>query len=285
MESDPSRMCELLVGLPDVKVLAVEEVLGETLVVHVEQAGDRSWCHRCGGRSRVKDRAQVVLADLACFGRRARLVWHKFRLCCGDGDCEMGSWTWEDPRIAHSRQAMTDRAGRWATVQVGMLGRSVAEVARELGCDWHTVNDTVVSYGTALVDDPARIAVTTALGLDETLFVRRGEWHRQEFVTSIVDVSPGRTAQLLDVVEGRKAVPATAWINGRPSAWREGIAWGCLDLSGPYRKVFDDALPNTAQVADPFHVIKVANRQTRRVPPESPKRDFRTQGPQNRPAV
>ncbi len=93
MESDPSRMCELLVGLPDVKVLAVEEVLGETLVVHVEQAGDRSWCHRCGGRSRVKDRAQVVLADLACFGRRARLVWHKFRLCCGDGDCEMGSWT------------------------------------------------------------------------------------------------------------------------------------------------------------------------------------------------
>ncbi len=180
---------------------------------------------------------------------------------------------------------MWDRAGRWATVQVGMLGRSVAEVARELGCHRHTVNDTVVSYGTALVDDPARIAVTTALGLDETLFVRRGEWHRQEFVTSIVDVSPGRTAQLLDVVEGRKAVPATAWINGRPSAWREGIAWGCLDLSGPYRKVFDDALPNTAQVADPFHVIKVANRQTRRVPPESPKRDFRTQGPQNRPAV
>ena len=72
----------------------------------------------------------------------------------------------------------------------------------------------------------------------------------------IVDVSPGRAAQLLDVVEGRKAVPATAWINARPSAWREGIAWGCLDLSGPYRKVFDDALPNTAQAADPFHVTK-----------------------------
>ncbi len=134
-----------------------------------------------------------------------------------------------------------------------------SEVARELGCDWHTVNDTVIAYGGALVDDPARIAVTTALGLDETLFVRRGEWHRQEFVTSIVDVSPGRAAQLLDVVEGRRAVPATAWINGRPSAWREGIAWGCPDLSGPYRKVFDDALPNTAQIADPFHVIKVAN--------------------------
>ncbi len=30
------------------------------------------------------------------------------------------------------------------------LGRSVAEVARELGWDWHTVNDVVVAYGAAL---------------------------------------------------------------------------------------------------------------------------------------
>src|SRR6202035_3485275 len=110
----------------------------------------------------------------------------------------------------HARQAMTDRAGRWATLQVGMLGRTVAEVARELGCDWHTVNDTVVAYGTALIDHPERIAATVAaLGLDETLFCRRGEWHRQEFVTSIVDVSPGRTAQLLDMVEGRSATGPT----------------------------------------------------------------------------
>src|SRR5438270_5516877 len=109
-------------------------------------------------------------------------------LRCPDGDCEMGSWTWEDSRIAVARQAMTDRAGRWATVQVGMLGRTVNEVATELGCDWHTVNDTVMSFGAALIDDPGRIAeFVEALGLDETLFVRRGERHRQEFVTSIVD--------------------------------------------------------------------------------------------------
>jgi hypothetical protein len=148
------------------------------MVVHVEQAADRLWCHRCGGRSRVKDRERVVLADLPCFGRPSRLCWHKVRLGCPDSDCEMGSWTWEDPRIAHPRQVMCDRAGRRATVQVGRLGRSVAEVARELGCDWHTVNDTVISYGTAPLDDPGRIGVTTVLGLDETLLPRRGHWHR-----------------------------------------------------------------------------------------------------------
>ena len=32
------------------------------------------------------------------------------------------------------------------------------EVANELGCDWHTVNDTVVAYGEALLEaDTERI--------------------------------------------------------------------------------------------------------------------------------
>lgn len=42
---------------------------------------------------------------------------------------------------------MTDRACRWVTVQVGRHGRSVNEVATDLGCDWHTVMDAVAVYG------------------------------------------------------------------------------------------------------------------------------------------
>ena len=57
--------------------------------------------------------------------------------------CPVGSWTGQDPRIGAARLAMTDRAGRWATAQVGRHGRTVNEVAGELGCDWHTVNDAV----------------------------------------------------------------------------------------------------------------------------------------------
>jgi transposase len=228
LETDPTRMCALLVGLPDVKVLAVDTVEDQPLTVHIEQIGDRPGCPDCGGPSMVKDRSKVVLADLPAFGRPARLVWHKYRLECPDPGCAKGSWTWEDPRIAWPRHAMTDRAGRWVTVQVGQKGRSVAEVARELDVDWHTVSDAVVSYGTALIERPERTEVTTtALGLDETLFIRRGRWHRQEFVTSIVDVSPGRTAQLLDVVAGRSATGATEWINACGEQWRQQVRWGC----------------------------------------------------------
>jgi transposase len=256
VEVDPTRVCELLVGLPAITVLGVDDVRDEPIRVHIETRSARPGCPTCGTRAQVKDRPPVELVDLPCFGRSSRLVWHKHRWCCPDADCPMGSWTGEDLRIAPPRAAMTDRAGRWCCGQVGQQGRTVAEVARELGCDWHTVNDAVIAYGTPLVEDPNRIGTVTALGLDETLFCREGPWRSQLWCTSIVDVTAG---QLLDVVAGRTAQGPSAWLGARPDAWRQHVRWGVLDLSGPYRKTFDDALPDATQVADPFHVVKLAN--------------------------
>ena len=49
---------------------------------------------------------------------------------------------------------------------MGQSASSVNKVAGELGCDWHTVNDAVIAYGTALVDDdPERYGLVRALGL------------------------------------------------------------------------------------------------------------------------
>ena len=62
------------------------------------------------------------------------------------------------------------------------------------------------------------------------------------------------------MIEGRDAAPSISWLAGRPKAWLDGIEWGTLDLSGPYRKVFDTMLPAVGQIADPFHLIKVANQ-------------------------
>jgi len=202
-------------------------------VVHVELDALAPACRGCERTARVKDRSPVELVDLPCFGRSTRLVWRKHRWCCPDGGCSTGSWTAEDPTIAPPRAAMTDRAGRWATVQVGRVGRTVAEVARELGCDWHTVNDAVMAYGAALLDaDLDRVGQVDALGLDETLFARLGRWRTQQWCTSIVDVTPG-SVQLLDVVPGRSAASTSAWIDARPEAWRQAIRYGVLDLSGP----------------------------------------------------
>jgi len=261
VEINPTRMCELLVGLPEVNVVGVDDGPGLALRVHVESRLDQGWCRRCGARAQVKDRSRVEFVDLSCFGRPTRLVWHKQRWRCREPACEAGSWTVVDERIASPRAGLTDRAARWVTAQVGKLGRSVNEVATELGCDWHTVNDAVVAYGEALLAaDIDRVRSVDALGLDETLFFRKGQWHLKQWCTSVVDVGgPGRTAKLVEVVEGRTAVKVSAWLDDQPEPWRQTIRWGVLDMSGPYRKVFNDSLAHVTQVADPFHVVKHAN--------------------------
>lgn len=256
METDATRMCALLVGLPAITVLGVEDDPGEPLRVHVETTMVGVGCSGCGTRAWLKDQRPVALVDLPAFGRSAVLVWHKRRWRCPERACEVATFTEQQPAIAAARAGVTDRAGRWMTRQVGQ-GQAVSAVAAELGCDWHTVMDAVVAYGTPLIADPDRVGTVTALGLDETLFVRTGAWRRRSWVTSIVDVSS--PAQLLDVVEGRSAKAPSGWLEARPSAWRDGIAWAALDLSGPYRKTFNDTLPDAVQVADPFHVIKLAN--------------------------
>ena len=258
MEVDPTRMCALLVGLPAVTITGIDTGLAGPIRVHIETTATAAFCEGCGSRAWSKDRPIVELVDLACFGRPARLVWRKRRWRCPQTWCRVGSWTEDAPGIAPPRLAMTDRAGRWVTAQVGRCARSVNEVAVELGCDWHTINDAVIAYGTALVDDPARIGEVTALGLDEVLFARLGKWRTQHWSTQLVDV---RRGQLLDVVPGRNAAGPCAWLAERGERWCDRVEFATLDLSGPNRRVFDTMTPDAIQVADPFHLVKLANQK------------------------
>src|ERR1035438_7257 len=140
-EQGPARVCEILVGLLEVNVLGVDDSR-PTLEIYVECRTLRPGCPKSGVRAHLKDQRIVTLVS-----------WR-----CPDADCTNGSWTEEDDRIAGSRLAMTDRVGRWITAQVGRCARSVNEVAKELGCDWHNGNEAVVAYGKALVDHPDRFA-------------------------------------------------------------------------------------------------------------------------------
>lgn len=193
------------------------------LRIAITTSPERASC--CGRAAWRHGTREVVLVDLPVFGRPARLVWCKQRwkcLVCGR------AWSEQDSQIVSSRCALTTRAARWATLQVGRHGRSVQEVADDLGCDWHTVMDAVELYGTPLIDDPGRFGTVTALGLDETLFCRQGRFRVQCWSTQIVDV---RRGQLLDVVEGRDSTVPCRWLAGRSDEWRAAVEWTTLDLS------------------------------------------------------
>jgi len=256
VEPDVTRIEEVIVGLADVRILTASDN-GEHLVIVFESTLERPSCPTCSKSVHLKDRRDLALVDLPYRGRPAQLIWRKRRWRCSDPACSQPTWTEQDERIAFPRHSMLTRAGRWVTYQVGKCARSVNELARELGCHWHTINDAVVAFGEALLDDDSnRIGVVHALGLDEVLFVRLGTWHRKFFTTSIVDVGTG---QLLDIVAGRSGKEPKAWLKKRGPEWLSQIRACALDLSGPYRAVYNAAVPHATIVADPFHVVKHAN--------------------------
>lgn len=243
-------MCALLVGLPDVVVVGVADWQA-WLRVAIRVDAERQVCS-CGGTVHRHGVREDALVDLPVFGRPTRLVWRKQRWrCAGCGRC----WCDDDPEIATTRCWLTTRAARWATLQVGRHGRAASDVARDPGCGWHAVMDAVVAVGEQLIDHPARIGNVTALGLDETLFARVGRFRTQLWSTQIVDV---RRGQLLDVVPGRDSGGPCRWLAERNDEWRTEVEWATLNLSASYRTVFDTMLPDAVQVADQFHVVKLA---------------------------
>jgi len=245
-------MCELLVGLGEVRVLAVTDDPG--LVVTIETTLDQDWCRSCGLRATVKDRPSVLLGDLPCFGRAATLAWRKRRWSCPAG---CGGWTERNDAIAAPRCALTRRAGLWATEQVGRLARPVSQVAAELGVAWHTVMDAVVLYGTPLVADPARLGGVEAIGVDETKWLAAKAKAPTRWASAVVDVKEPR---VLDMLVGRNATDLGTWLAARTPAWRAAVKVATCDLHEPFRAAFDEQLPDATQVADPFHVVAVGTR-------------------------
>jgi transposase len=112
LETDPVKICELLVGLPEVRVLGARRH-ERHVELHIETAADVAGCPECGVVASGKGWRVVWFSDLTCFGTPVQLAWHKRRWRCVEASCPRGSWTEEDDRIAGPRLRLTDRAARW----------------------------------------------------------------------------------------------------------------------------------------------------------------------------
>ena len=223
----------------------------------IEQAEVVQFCPSCGARAQVKDRPVVRYVDLPVFGTPMTLAWRKHRLRCPHDSCPRRSWTSGDHRIAAKNCRLTTRCAKWATEQVGK-GRAVSDVAEELNCDWHTINDAVTTYGEALLEaDKKRWTTTSALGLDETSFVKLRTQRSRQYVTTVADVA---NHQIIEILPTRAFVDVARWIDTQPGSWKGLIRFGALDMSNVYAAVYSVTLPKAQQVVDSFHCVRLANR-------------------------
>ena len=242
-------------GLKDVRVLRYAR-RGREVELVIEQVVSDPRCPGCGGPARVKERPVVRYVDLPVYGTAMRLGWRKHRMRCPDRGCPRQSWVLADHRIAAKQCLLTTRAAKWATIQVG-TGRTVSEVAADLDCDWHTVNDAVTTYGQALLAaDRRRLNRTIAIGLDETSFVRLADAHTS-YATTVCDVEHH---QIIDILPSRHFLDVAGFLDKQPAGWKQRIVFGALDMSATYAAVYSVILPKAAQVIDSFHVIALANR-------------------------
>ena len=252
---DGIAMVKMLLGLPGMNVLEVREGDNE-LVVKVETTETVGWCPGCGVRAQPHDRTTRSVRDLSCFGRAVRLeVWCR-RWRCREALCATKTWT-ENVEQLDATAVLTRRAGAEACRQVGQQARPVAAVAREFGVCWWTVMNAVTEHGTPLVDSPDRVGTVTKLGVDETSFQAARPGVATKYVTGLVDL---QRRAMIDMTPGNRAADLRRGCANADPVWIAKIEVVATDLAESYRAGLSPHLDHVTRVADPFHVVRVANR-------------------------
>ena len=95
----------------------------------------------------------------------------------------------------------------------------------------------------------------TAIGVDETAFLRACSTHPTLYVTGIADLPPGRPARLLDVAAGRSGTVLSGWLAARDDDFRAQIVTASLDPVRGYATALAAQLPATVRVLVAFHVV------------------------------
>ena len=252
---DATGVAEAMLGLPGFRVVDVHESASE-VVIGIETTAELVGCPGCGVLARAHDRMAVEYRDLAAFGRPARLRWDKRRWRCEEPRCAVRSWTESSPAFS-GRCLLTDRAGAECCRQVGRNARPVSQMADELGVCWDTVMAAVREHGEPLVVDPDRVGEVRALGVDETTWLAANSEHARLYATGLVDLE---ARVVIDVIRGNAGKDLGSWLDRRTSAWLSAIEVVATDLAESYRSGLAGRLDHAIRVADPFHVVRLANR-------------------------
>jgi transposase len=244
----------VLLDLDGFEVLAAQ-VAGGEWQLQVQTTATVVGCVGCGTRAELHGRRTVRVRDLPIGGRPVVLCWCKRIWRCREPACGVRTWTERTAAIG-PRAVLTERARAEACRRVGKDAHAVAAVARDLGVSWATVMRSVHDYGTALVDDAARLDGVAALGVDETSFLKATHLAPTRWITGLVDLERGR---LLEVVADRTRRAVEGWLGARPRDWLARIDTVALDPWRGYASALVIPLGHARVVVDHFHAIRLAN--------------------------
>ena len=94
MERDPVKMLELVLGIPDVRILGVEAT-ERHVRIELESTRDEARCSRCGAEAVLIGSKVEEMVDLPIMGTPSRLLVNRRRWECPSPTC--GAKRWFEP--------------------------------------------------------------------------------------------------------------------------------------------------------------------------------------------
>jgi transposase len=93
-ERDPVKMLELVLGIPDVRILGVESTTRH-IRIELESTRDGARCSRCGSEAVLVGTRVEEMVDLPIMGTPPRLLVNRRRFECPSPTC--GAKRWFEP--------------------------------------------------------------------------------------------------------------------------------------------------------------------------------------------
>ncbi|MBZ9716175.1 ISL3 family transposase [Deinococcus multiflagellatus] len=211
-----------------------------TLWLEISSTVSCASCPQCGQSStRVHSRYQRVLKDLACFGRRVRLLVDVRRFFCTASTCPQRIFC-ERLTIAAPWQRLTRRlAQQVARVALDAGGECAARCLAAIGQPISA--DTLLRAVPQHSSSPWRPVYT--LGMDDWAW-RKG----QRYGTILVDLDRHET---IDLLPDREVATVVAWLRDHPE-----IRIITRDRSSAYQEAATIGAPQALQIADRWHLLK-----------------------------
>ncbi len=239
-------------------VVTGQRLQPDRAVLACRVVADDPWCRRCGAAGDVRDSVTRRLAHEPFGWRPTTLVVSLRRYRCPS--CRH-VWRQDMAQAAGPRARLSRRALAWALEALVVGHLSISRIAEAMGVSWGTANDAVLEEGhRVLISNPGRFDGVRAIGVDEHVWrhTRKGD----KYVTVVIDLTPVRDgtgpARLLDMVEGRSKAAFSAWLAGRPKAWRDQVEVVAMDGFTGFKTAAAEQLPDATAVMDPFHVVRLA---------------------------
>ena len=85
METDATRICELMLNLRDMTIIAFDDSDSTVARLHVQSKPKRSFGRHCGMQANVKDRPVLRINDFPMSGRRSTLILGSAQLLIDSG--------------------------------------------------------------------------------------------------------------------------------------------------------------------------------------------------------